>query len=280
MARRKGCVVVNQELLRVFREKLRDGVVVGPFMKSSDPAFVEAAGYAGMDFVILDMEHGPVSLQEMQNNVRAAQLANTLPIVRVRRLSEIDIGQALDIGAAGVEIPQITCAEDARNAVRFARFYPQGERGVCRFVRAAHYSMQAQDAYFCNANRSLVIIQLEGQQAVHSLEEILEVPGLDIVFIGPYDLSQSLGLPGQVDHPRVREQMRMIVEHARCKGIAVGTFTDTPAMAEEWMRAGVRYISYSVDVGIFADACRAIAVQLCGEAFRSGGKIDLVDRRL
>ena len=248
-------------MIDTFRQKIQNGPVFGPFMKTGDPAFVEAAGYAGCDFAILDMEHGPESLKDMQNNIRAAQVAGMVPIVRVCALSEVAISQALDIGAAGGQVPQISTAEEARQAVRAAKYYPQGERGVCRFVRAAHYSAMERSAYFEEANRALVIIQLEGQRAVENLDEILDVDGVDIVFIGPYDLSQSLGVPGQTTHPKVLEQMEKIVSHAKEKNVVLGTFTDSADTMKIWMDAGVRYLSYSVDVGIFQAACASVRAQ-------------------
>lgn len=252
---------MNQELIEGFRKKICKGPVFGPFMKTCDPAFTEAAGYAGCDFAILDMEHGPVSVEHMQNNIRAAQISGMLPIVRIEALSETAVSKALDIGAAGVQIPQITSAEDAREAVRAAHFFPKGERGVCRFVRAAHYSALPREEYFTSANNALLIIQLEGQQAVAALDEILEVEGIDIIFIGPYDLSQSLGVPGQVTHPLVIKQMKEMTERAQKKGVVIGTFTDSEKTLKLWMDAGVQYLSYSVDVGIFCDACISIKSQ-------------------
>ena len=259
---------MNRDLINAFRRKIQEGAVLGPFMKSGDPAFVEVAGYAGCDFAILDMEHGPESLKGMQNHIRAAQLTGMLPIVRVPSLSEVAISQALDIGAAGVQIPQITSAREAREAVRSARYFPEGERGVCRFVRAACYSAMERSAYFQEANQALVIIQLEGRQAIENLDEILNVEGVDIVFIGPYDLSQSLGIPGQITHPRVLDLMGEIVCRVAKKGAIVGTFTDSIDMLKLWIDSGVRYLSYSVDVGIFRDACSGIRAQfdtLCTE---------------
>jgi len=99
---------------------------------------------------------------------------------------------------------------------------------------------------------------LEGQQAVSALDEILEVEGIDIIFIGPYDLSQSLGVPGQTTHPLVIRQMREITEKAQKKGIIIGTFTDSTETLKLWMDAGVQYLSYSVDVGIFCNACTSL----------------------
>lgn len=243
-----------------FREKMKRGAVLGIFMKTCDPGFVETAGYGGMDFVILDMEHGPISVEHMQENIRAAQVAGVVPIVRVS--SREEISKVLDIGAAGVQIPQVSTAEEARAAVREAKFFPNGERGVCRFVRAAHYSAMDRAEYFPEANKALVIVQLEGQEAIRNMDAIMEVEGIDILFIGPYDLSQSLGVPGETMHPSVISQMEEIVAKAKAKGILVGTFTDDRETLELWSKAGVQYLSYSVDMGIFCEACRKVREQL------------------
>lgn len=252
-----------------FRRLVEKEKAFGIFMKTGDPAFVETAGYAGMDFAILDTEHGPVSIENMQNNVRAAQVAGLFPIIRVDSLSDVSIAKALDIGAMGVQVPQITTADEARLAVRYAKFAPLGERGVCRFVRAARYSATPGAEYFPQANQALVIIQLEGAKAIENLDAILAVEGVDIVFIGPYDLSQSLGVTGQTTHPKVVEKMRDIVERARAKNIVTGTFTDSAETMRMWMDAGVNYISYSVDVGIFRDACQTLKGRF--DAHRNGG---------
>lgn len=247
---------MNEKLIADFKQKLTSCGVFGPFMKTIDPAFVETAGYAGCDFAVLDMEHGPISIENMQNNIRAAQIAGILPIVRVPAISEEAISKPLDIGAAGVQIPQITNAAQAREAVRISKYHPVGERGVCRFVRASGYSSTPREKYFKTANNILVILQLEGQEAIKNLDEILDVPDVDIIFIGPYDLSQSLGVPGQTSHPSVISEMEKIVTKAKEKGVVTGTFTDSAQTLEMWTNAGVKYISYSVDVGIFYEACR------------------------
>lgn len=249
---------MNSGAIAAFKEKLKRDPVLALFMKTGDPAFVEAAGWAGVDAVILDREHGPVTLETMQNNIRAAQLSGVLPIVRVGALDALKISQALDIGAAGVQIPQVSSRAEAENAVRAARFHPAGERGVCRFVRAARYSACPREEYFPSANQVLVILQLEGSEAVENLDEILAVPGVDILFLGPYDLSQSLGVPGEVSHPKVVALMREVCERAQARGVVVGTFTDTVEALCLWRDAGVRYLAHGVDVGLFYDACAGV----------------------
>ncbi|MDR1814417.1 MAG: aldolase [Tannerella sp.] len=249
--------------IKKFKERLAEGsAVYGPFMKTGDAAFVECAGHAGFDFCILDMEHGPIDFFTLQNLIRGAEAAGILPVVRTYDSSETAIGKALDIGAKGIQVPQIQSAAQAREAVKAAKFYPQGERGVCRFVRAADYSSTPRDEYFAKANEALIILQVEGKQVINHLDEIFDVEGLDILFIGPYDLSQSLGVPGQVSHPSVLEAITNISSQAKKAGVVTGVFCDTPEAAAMWKQAGIQYISYSVDVGIFTDACRNIVSSL------------------
>ncbi len=245
--------------LHTFRSKISNGeCVYGIFMKTGDPMFVEAAGIGGFDYIILDTEHGPVTIENQQNNIRAAEARGTVPIIRLPDGDENTIGKALDIGAYGIQVPQINSAEDAKKVVKYAKFYPYGMRGVCRFVRAADYSSMGRFDYFEQSKDLLIILQLEGVDAIKNLDEILEVDGVDILFIGPYDLSQSLGIPGQVNNPIVIDEMKKIVERAKDKKKIIGTFVDTPEDFIMWRNLGLQYLSYSVDIGIFMDACTSI----------------------
>lgn len=249
--------------VKEFRDKLSSGeYIYGTFMKTNDPMFVEAVGICDFDFVILDTEHGPVSIESQQNNIRAAESRGTVPIIRLKDKSENTIGKALDIGAAGIQVPQINTAEEAKQVVKYAKFYPYGYRGVCRFVRAADYSNMNRYDYFESSKDILIILQLEGVDAIKNLDEILNVDGVDILFIGPYDLSQSLGIPGQVNNPIVVDAMKDIVVKAKVKGKVIGTFVDTIDDLRLWKELGLQYLSYSVDVGIFMDACKKIVADI------------------
>ena len=253
--------MMTEEIKR-FKKRLKSEVVYGPFSKTNDPGMIEAIGYGGFDFVILDLEHGPNSIETVQNLIRAAQVSGILPIVRVKERNDSIIQEALDIGAAGIEVPQISSKNDAEHLVKAAKFAPKGMRGVCRFVRAANYSSMDRFKYFKEANEALIIIHLEGQEAINNLDELLKVKGIDIMFIGPYDLSQSLGVPGQVDHPLVEERMMEIINKCNSKGVCVGTFVDNIKNAKKWRDVGVRYISYSVDVGLLYEHCKGIVADL------------------
>lgn len=236
---------------------------IGPFSKSCDPAIIECIGLAGFDFVIIDLEHGPNSIETAQNLVRAAILHQITPIIRVNKNNESMISKALDIGALGVQVPQINNEQSARNVINAARFSPEGNRGICRYVRAAEYSKKNKNDYFEESNKNtLIIIQIEGKKGLENIDSILQVEGIDIVFIGPYDLSQSMGVPGQTNHPKVLEAMKMITEKANHYNKIVGTFIETPADLKIWKDLGLLYLSYKVDVGIFYDACHNLFNEL------------------
>src|SRR6056297_720265 len=197
----------------------------GIFAKTLDPAFIEIAGRSGLDFVIIDMEHGPLDLARVHDHVRALALTPARSFIRVPRLDAAMIGSALDSGADGVLVPNIKNAEQAHAAVHAARFHPEGGRGVCRYVRAASFGETPRGDYFEGANKATLVCQIEGREAVEKLDEILDVRGVDILFIGPYDLSQSLGCPGEVASSKVLEFVAEIATRARNRGIRTGAFS-------------------------------------------------------
>ena len=215
-------------------------------------------GYAGMDFVILDMEHGPIGTETLKHHVMAAASTDMLGIVRVENYSSENIGKALDLGAHGIQIPSVSTKEQAVEAVKRAKFFPKGERGVCRFVKAADYSNLPSKTYFGQANEALLIIQLEGKEGLAAFDQIIEVEGVDIVFIGPYDLSQSLGVPGEIQHPTVINAMESLIKKAKIKGIMLGTFCDTPELLKHWRGLGINYLSYGVDIALFMESLKQL----------------------
>ncbi len=240
--------------------------VLGPFCKMSDPTVYELAGLAGFDFAIIDMEHGPLGFETAQQLVRTCEMAGISPVIRIPANRGEYVQRALDIGAHAVQVPEINTAADAQCLVDAAKFHPEGRRGVCRFVRAAQYTRLDKQEYFGLANRQQqVIAHIEGRTGFDNLDAILAVDGISVIFIGPYDLSQSLGIPGQTDHPRLQETMADIVRRSRAAGKAVGTFVETPQQAAHWMAQGVGYISYSVDVGLLLQAFTSVVGSVRGK---------------
>jgi 2-keto-3-deoxy-L-rhamnonate aldolase RhmA len=243
-----------------LKRKLQRGeVVYGPFMNCSYGSFIEIVGLTGFDFAIIDMEHGPLEVETAEDLCRAGQGAGLSPIVRVRKNDAPQIQRALDIGSAGVQVPQIETRADAEAVVRAAKYQPLGMRGLSFFTRAGDYVVYGQQGITDRLNEEqLVIIHIEGQRGLENLDEIVAVPNIDVVFLGPYDLSQSFGIPGQVNDPRVVKGMETATAKIRAAGKFAGTFAGNAEAAKRWAGIGVQYMSLSVDVGIFADACKRL----------------------
>jgi 4-hydroxy-2-oxoheptanedioate aldolase len=239
---------------RTLRERLLDGeTTVGTFQLVDSPMVSEMAGIAGMDFVIIDQEHGPLTAETSVGLCAAAERGGAAPIVRVRENSEAEIQRALDIGAAGVEIPQIETQADAEAAVDHARFDLLGERGLSPYVRAGGYT--GTDDYTDRQNEeTTVIVHIEGERGVENLDEIIAVEGIDVLFLGPYDMSQSLGISGQVRDQRVEDLMQEVCDRAAGEGKVVGTYADDPEMANQWIDAGAQYVAIHVDGAILTHA--------------------------
>ncbi len=243
-----------------IKDKLAEGkTVMGPFVKMTDPCLIEQAALAGFDFCIIDMEHGPINFESALNLIRAAELHGMSPIIRTSDATHENILRALDLGAHGVEVPQVNSKSAAQSVVSACKFFPEGSRGVCRYTRAAHYTHIDKTTHFAESNKNtMVIVHIEGLEGVNNLSEILDVKGLDVIFLGPYDLSQSCGVPGDVTNPIVVEKMQQAVSMAAAKGVKVGTFVESAQSVNFWREMGVSYFAYSVDVGIYYEACKNI----------------------
>jgi 4-hydroxy-2-oxoheptanedioate aldolase len=243
-----------------LRPKLREKrVVTGVFCELPCPESVEIIGLAGWDFVVIDCEHAPITAFLLPGMIRAATAAGIPSIVRVAANESSAIQHALDAGASGVQIPQIASVEEAKAAVAASRFHPLGARGFNPFVRAADFSASTTTEFFARANNEVaLILQIESAAGIAAADEILELDGIDVLFIGPYDLSQSLGIPGQTSHARVFEAAERIVKSAEARDVAVGVFTNYEQEAQRWLGIGVRYLCLSVDTVFLLSTLRAV----------------------
>lgn len=247
-----------------LKQRLQSGeTVIGPFAIVPNMSMVEALGRGGMDFLIIDTEHGPIDIQTAQDMCIAADNIGVAPIVRVGENHESMILRALDIGSAGVQIPQINTVEDARHAVKASKYDPQGERGLSIFTRAGDYFETEGEGFIEKQNAdTVVVVHIEGKRGLENLEEIMTVDGIDVLFLGPYDISQSLGKPGEVRSPQVEEALREATVKARAQGRAVGSFAKDVEMGRWLLDLGVQYLSISVDATIYMQACRSIVDEL------------------
>ena len=230
------------------KEKIKAGKsAYGVFVSMWSPAIVEIIGHIGFDFVLIDAEHSPMSAESCEQMVRAADCVNITPIIRVAMNIRQNILRYLDIGALGVMLPQVNSKAEVENVIESVKYPPEGKRGLAS-VRAANYGLTgSMGAYVKEANReTMVIVQVETMQAIDNIKEILAVPGTDVIFIGPSDLSSALGYPGQINHPQVQKMIVYLVDEIRTAGKVAGTIAydlDTLKICKE---RGFKYITYNI----------------------------------
>jgi 4-hydroxy-2-oxoheptanedioate aldolase len=247
-----------------LKAKLRSQqFVVGTFLEIPSPALVELLGLAGFDFVVVDREHGAIDLKDTEDLIRAGLSTDISVLVRVPTCEPAAISQPLDMGAAGIHVPQVETVEMAELAVNSSKHHPLGDRGLQVYVRSASYGARGAANYIATANDdSLIVVQVEGERGVSNLDTILAVEGIDVAFIGPYDLSQSLGFPGQLRHPCVERAMAEAIRKARDTGKYIGTYCDDADTAAKYRSIGVSYLTVSIDAYIFLSGARAIISRL------------------
>ncbi len=237
--------------------------LMGPFIRIPRPEIVEILGLAGFDYAVVDLEHGPITPAELYPMVLAAERRGLKLIARLPGLQESYFKWVLDLDLAGIQVPHVQTKADAEAAVHHARFAPEGLRGLCRFVRAAEFSNISGAEHMARANANKVLVlQIEGKEGAANVEAIASVPGVDVIFVGPYDLSQSLGVPGDIWNPKVIDAVTRIVSFCATKGIAVGVFTDTPAGVKHWRGLGVKYITYRIDVELLLSHLKSHLAEL------------------
>jgi len=228
----------------VIKEMIKAGQpALGAFINFYSPTVVEIVGYSGIDFVCLDAEHGPMSPQDCENMIRAADVVGITPMVRIAENSQQNILRYLDAGALGVQMPMINSKADAEAVVRSVKYWPLGKRGLAG-TRAAAFGIRYPLAdYVKQANdETLVVTHVETMDAVRNLPEMLEVEGIDVVFIGPTDLSQAMGYPGRPMEPAVQEMIDRLMRQILASGKAVGTICSSGEQAKRLIDKGVLYL--------------------------------------
>lgn len=236
----------------MLKEKIRSGgSAVGTFVKLTDPAVPELLALAGFDFFVLDTEHVAVDREQLTNIVRAADAAGITPIVRVRENQQVEILQNLDLGYAGVQVPNVDTAQEARDLVSYVKYTPLGVRGLSPSVRACDYGTCGVQEYIDEANdNTMVISHCETKTCVENLDEVLKVKGIDVIFIGPMDLSQSYGVPGNTADPEVKAAIETAITKTLAAGKAAGTTAASPEAAKALIAKGVQYILLASDQGM------------------------------
>ncbi|MFA6471921.1 MAG: aldolase/citrate lyase family protein [Candidatus Latescibacterota bacterium] len=248
----------------IFKKKLLAGEnVIGTFLNIPSPVIVEIMQRAGFDFFVVDGEHGIFNPESMDICVRTGDLVGFSPVIRVSHNSPIVIQKAMDLLPAAVLIPQVTTFEEAERAVRSALFPPRGIRGNSPNTRYGCYSADSGPNLTRTADENACIIcQIEGVEGVRNLDAILSVKEIDGIFIGPYDLSTSMGIPGQVEDPRVIDKMEDIVARSKANNKFLGTYCQDPEQAKRWRKAGLQFLAVGVDTSVLYTAFSEMAKRL------------------
>jgi len=251
---------------RVKAKLARGEATVGTWTMIGHPVVAEILAQAGFDWVVLDVEHGVMDWPRVLPQVQAVQGQGCAAICRVPINSPEHFKWALDLGVEGVMVPWVRTATDAREAVAAAKYPPEGIRGV-GVCRAHGYGASFQSYVETANDETLVILQIEHIEAVDSIEEICAVPGIDVAFIGPYDLSGSMGLMGQIHHPDVEAAVSRVFEAAQNAGITPGLLVAEPRPGEITQRidAGFRFVAVGLDTLMLVRGAQALVSQWRGD---------------
>ncbi len=245
----------------ILRNPMKEGLLarepmLGVSVMIPSPQIVEMIGELGFDWVLLDCEHGTIDLESLELMAIAARAAGITPIARPATKDPAQISRVMDRGVLGVQVPHVMDADDARRAVEAVKFHPLGSRGLAAGTRAAMYDYAGGLDEFVKASNdaTLVCVQIEDEDALPYAEDIATVKGVDVVFVGPSDLSQSMGYPGAPNMPEVAEAIDDVVQAALAAGKAAGLPAGSGAIAET-LGQGIRY-TYTHFTKLFATGAR------------------------
>jgi 2-keto-3-deoxy-L-rhamnonate aldolase RhmA len=251
------------------KKALHEGKVVvgGCVLAMRNPAIARIFASAGFEFIYIEMEHGSFSMESVADIMVAARGAHIVPLVGPSTIEAYMISRALDAGAMGVIVPHVETREEVELTVQATKYPPLGERGLA--TRGGHLDYRkgytAQDIIQKINQETLIVLKVESGQAIDRLEELIAVPGVDAAFVGPGDLSMSLGYPGQASHPTVVEYIEKVIEVCKGQeGVFPGLHVGSIASAKAWIDKGMKLLAYSTEVGILEDSATQIMTDVGG----------------
>jgi len=232
-----------------IKKRMQNGdTVFGTWCMLPSSFVVDVIARTGLDFVVLDMEHGSLSWETAENMVRAAQLHHCQPIIRVGDDHENTILHALETGCKALMVPHVSTQESALNIVKSALYAPKGVRGLSPYTRCHNYThLNFERSLLDHANETLIGVLVEGSEGIENLQEIAAVDGIDLIYLGMYDISQSVGLPGQLEHPKVMDQLYKCLSVIINSGKFAGTFSRDLDACKEFREMGFNFIAYVAD---------------------------------
>jgi len=248
----------TKQLLKEGKTALGSGF--GQFRSPEVPKLYAAAG---LDWTFIDTEHGCFDLETVQDLVLTSLLTTLAPIVRVADLQYSLVARALDVGAEGIIFPRVESPEMLERAIAWTKFPSQGVRGFGLTVPQVGYKNHTFAEIISHMNENVVVVlQIETQTALQRCDKLLSVPGVDIVMVGPADLSISLGVPGEFDHPKMVEAITTVIECCNRHGVFPGIQCRTLAMAKSWKQRGMRFIGCGNDLSFLWEKVRDTVEQL------------------
>jgi 4-hydroxy-2-oxoheptanedioate aldolase len=241
-----------------FRQRvLRGDVLLGAFLNLDSPAAAELCARAGFDWLIVDLEHGAGNEAGLVPVLTSIEVTATAALVRPASGERIRIGRALDLGATGIMVPRLDTVDEVRQAVSYLRYPPDGVRGVALLTRGARFGA-VPHANVRSLNDDVVgIIQIESAAAVAAVSEIAAIDGVDVLFVGPSDLSHSLRIPGQLEHPDYLAALDAVVAAARASGKSAGILLRQAGDLKRHLELGFRFVGIGSDAGFVVDAAAA-----------------------
>lgn len=230
-----------------FKDRLKAGKpLIGTLISLGSTAVTEAVSRCGFDWLWIDMEHGPLSIEQVQHILQAKR-GDCAALVRIPVNDETWIKRVLDLGADGIIVPQVKTAEEAQRAVSSSKYPPTGTRSV-GMSRASGYGMDFAQ-YIREANDKLsVFLQIEHTEGVKNIDAILQIKGIDAIIIGPYDMSGSFGKLGQIQDPQVHEAIETVRKTCKAKGIPIGIFCLQPDLARTYLDQGYDLVNLGCDI--------------------------------
>lgn len=242
------------------KEKLKNNeTVIGTFLFTSTSYGIESLGNAGIDYVIIDTEHGPYDTESMADLIRAAENVNLTPFVRISDINHKEIQRTLDLGAQGLIIPLVRNMEQIKQIVNYAKFSPIGNRGFAptrsnKFGHDENFAHGIEEFMkLCNDN-VMVIPQCETAECLELIEDVVAVDGVDGIFVGPYDLSISLGIPLQFDKPAYTQALKRIQSACRAEDKPSFIYSGNLDVSIELLSKGFDSLAYSIDAEMLAKA--------------------------
>jgi 2-dehydro-3-deoxyglucarate aldolase/4-hydroxy-2-oxoheptanedioate aldolase len=234
--------------MATIKERVRNGEeLLGVFLQMASPVAAELAGVAGFDWAVIDLEHGTGSESDVLGQLLALHGTGVPAVVRVESASRLRIGRALDLGAAGVLVPQVNDAAQAGDVARWLRYPPSGARGVALSARGAGYGAAGHGDVDRLDRAVLGIVQVETAAAIEQVEAIAATDGVDALFVGPSDLSHSLGVPGAFDAPAYTDALRRVVDAAGSHGRALGAYVSSVGDLERYRALGFTLLTIAAD---------------------------------